>query len=348
MNFHKAKQLDAVSENEFSALVAVVRPILTGILNSLKGDVVAHWGRENVPLKMLARLRRPGDGDYGICFEYAVHDALNRADGPVVERVAEALRLCKIQLAAGPTSILFGAEKSGAVQLIAGARSTLTDNSRLMKEGSGAPIRIGKYLETAHQAFTSSQARDALPMSIKGLWKADLILGCTTADRWVAASVKINAAQLEAAQGIRIGIVPASQRHGDRVRSERGLIVCPIPHDYSFMQKFYEAWRIVNAFLHADANVPPPVALPRPVECEVARVLAERREFPVRDVVEALSAFAQGELIAAEETPIITETVEHPRLWQRLFMRTARPAPISTPLPIPETSILAPVPLLLN
>ena len=289
MNLRKARQLSAVSQNEFAALIAVVRPILTGILNSLKADVVAQWGRDNVPLKMLGRIRRPGDGDYGICFEYAVHDALNRGDGPVVERVTEALNLCKIQPAAGPASILFGAEKSGAVQLIAGARATLTDNSRLLKEGSGAPIKIGKYLETVHQAFTSIEARDALPSSIKGLWKADLILGCTTADRWVAASVKINAAQLQAERGIRIGIVPASARYGDNVRAERGLIVCPIPHDYSFMQKFYEAWRVVSAFLHADAQIPAPVALPSPVECEVARVLVERREYPVREVIEAES-----------------------------------------------------------
>jgi hypothetical protein len=211
---------------------------------------------------MLARIRRPGDGDYGICVEYAVHDALNRGDASVVERVAEALKLCKIQPTGLPTSILFGAEKNGAVQLIANARATLTDNSRLLKEGSGPPIKLGKYLETAHQAFTSVEARDSLPSSIKGLWKADLFLGCTSADRWVAASVKLNAAQLEAAQGIRIGIVPASVRHGDKVRPDGGLIVCPIPHDYSFMQKFYEAWRTVSAFLYADARVPDAVALP--------------------------------------------------------------------------------------
>jgi hypothetical protein len=39
---------------------------------------------------MLPRLRRPGDGDIGICFEYAVHDALNQRNPMVVERVAEA------------------------------------------------------------------------------------------------------------------------------------------------------------------------------------------------------------------------------------------------------------------
>jgi hypothetical protein len=45
-NLRKSHQLSAVSQNEFAALVAVVRPILTGILNSLKADVVAQWGRQ--------------------------------------------------------------------------------------------------------------------------------------------------------------------------------------------------------------------------------------------------------------------------------------------------------------
>jgi len=63
--------------DEALAITAVVRPILTGILYSLKADVVAEaGGRTGVKLKMLPRLRRPGDGDTGICFEYAVHDAV--------------------------------------------------------------------------------------------------------------------------------------------------------------------------------------------------------------------------------------------------------------------------------
>jgi hypothetical protein len=229
------------------------------------------------------------------------------------------------------------------------ARATLTDDSRLLKAGSGPPIKIGKYLETIQQAFSNVEARDALPATINGLWKADLILGCTVADRWAAASVKINAAQLEAAQGIRIGIVPASRRHGDRVRHERGLIICPIPHDYAFMQKFYEAWRVVCAFLRADANVPPSVAVPSPAEWEVARVLTERREYPVRQVIEALAAFAQPELLTNDEPHIETVSVEHTTFWKRLLSRPASPGPLTSMpfLPEPRT-VLAPMPLILN
>jgi len=56
----------------YSAHIAVVRPILNGLLYSLKKQVADQLGGyEEVPLFMLPRLRREGDGDIGICFEYA-------------------------------------------------------------------------------------------------------------------------------------------------------------------------------------------------------------------------------------------------------------------------------------
>src|SRR2546428_1923293 len=55
------------------------------------------------------------------------------------------------------------------------------------------------------------------------------------------------------------------------------LVICPLHHDADFMQVFYEGWRIVQAFIEADAQVPKEVSLPRPVDREVARILAERR-----------------------------------------------------------------------
>ena len=55
MDFRRERQLNPVAEDEVAALIAVVRPILMGILYSLKGEVVAQWGRDNVPLHMLPR-----------------------------------------------------------------------------------------------------------------------------------------------------------------------------------------------------------------------------------------------------------------------------------------------------
>ena len=73
MHVREQKQLNPV-QDEVLALTAVVRPILAGTLYALKADIVQEaGGYENLKLKMLPRLYRAGDGDCGICFEYAVH-----------------------------------------------------------------------------------------------------------------------------------------------------------------------------------------------------------------------------------------------------------------------------------
>src|SRR5262245_1935262 len=84
--------------DEVSAITAVVRPILEGLLFALKADVVERvGGYDNVPLMLLPRLYRPGDRDCGICFEYAVHDALTRQDAGVMERINDAIGRCNVQ-----------------------------------------------------------------------------------------------------------------------------------------------------------------------------------------------------------------------------------------------------------
>lgn len=56
--------------DEVSAITAVTRPILQGILQGLKKEVVEESaGVDGVKLFMLPRLRRAGDGDTGVCFE---------------------------------------------------------------------------------------------------------------------------------------------------------------------------------------------------------------------------------------------------------------------------------------
>jgi len=293
--------------DEVSALVAVIRPILNGLLWGLKSEVAAQvGGPENVKLMMLARLVRPGDGDLGICFEYAVHNALRAGEQAVVERVDDALsRLCGVsgnQL----DSILFAAEKTGSEQLINTARELITPESRLMSGSAGAPVKLHKHVEGIAQALRRPTARKALPSSIAGVWKADLFLGKTDSDRWVATTVKSNPSGLEGARGLRIGIVPANEAGTDRpfMDDKRRLAVCPLPYEGSFMETFYKGWEIVQQFLAADAKLPPMAALPRPPARHVADLLAERREFPVVDVMEHLRAIAQPELLQTEEEQV--------------------------------------------
>jgi hypothetical protein len=138
MQIRQERQLNAVAD-EVLALTAVVRPILMGVLYALKDDVVQQaGGRENITLALLARLYRAGDGDCGICFEYAVHEAMTRRDPRVVERVNDAIRLCRIN-GNDPRSILFGLEKSGTLQLIDSVAEMLTEDSRVLAGTVGTP-----------------------------------------------------------------------------------------------------------------------------------------------------------------------------------------------------------------
>jgi hypothetical protein len=76
LKVQQERQLNPVSD-EVLALVAVVRPILTGVLYALKHELVSQVGTyDNISLLLLSRLYKPGDGDCGICFEYAVHEHL--------------------------------------------------------------------------------------------------------------------------------------------------------------------------------------------------------------------------------------------------------------------------------
>src|SRR3990172_8880576 len=91
-----------------SAVTAVVGPILEGVLYALKADVVAEvGGYDNVKLRMLPRLYRQGDRDCGICFEYAVHEALNRGEPSVLERIHDAMKVYCGVPGSVPASILF-------------------------------------------------------------------------------------------------------------------------------------------------------------------------------------------------------------------------------------------------
>ena len=140
MQVREQRQQNPVSD-EVLALTAVVRPVLTGTLYALKADIVKEaGGYENVKLKMLPRLYNAGDGDCGICFEYAGHEAISRGDARVIERIEDAARLCNASGAAPPRSILFGLEKTGTQQLIDTASNVLTGQLRvgiLMRQAAG-------------------------------------------------------------------------------------------------------------------------------------------------------------------------------------------------------------------
>ena len=73
--------------SEYEALFSVIHPILTGLVYTLKHEIVEQvGGYENISLELFTRLYEPGDGDCGICFEYAVHDAIISKDPDVFKQ----------------------------------------------------------------------------------------------------------------------------------------------------------------------------------------------------------------------------------------------------------------------
>ncbi|WP_348826776.1 hypothetical protein [Halomonas sp. RT37] len=314
INLRVEAQTSAVHD-EVMALTAVVRPILQGLLFALKHEVVEQAGGiENLPLFMLPRAYRAGSGDCGICFEYAVHDAINRKDPLVVERVHDSLsRFCNVP-GYDTSSILFGAEKTGALKIIGDPRQLLTENSRLLTGIRAQPPKLIDHISALTTAFRQQAQRELLPSSISGLWKADLFLGNRDTDKWVGTTVKINRNQLEGAPGLRIGIVPAAHGRGDTITvdSSKNLIVCPLPYDGAFMEIFYCAWRIVQYFLAADAKMPPYQHLPIGSHRNVAQHLYERRNFPVLQVIDSLIPIAQPGLIETQQRVENTSTAMGP------------------------------------
>ena len=244
-----------------------------------------------------------------------------------MERVWDALKKCKVP-GSELESLLFGIEKKGASQLIATAEEVLTDDSRLLTGKPSQPPKLKGYLNTIAAAFRRETTRLSLPTSINGLWKADLFLGTTDADRWVGTTVKINPQHLEGANGLRIGIVPADQGSSDRIRKDerRNLIVCPLPYDGAFMEVCYCAWSIVQQFLHADAKMPREVNLPRPSHRQVADELFQRRDFPVEEVIDALTPLAQPQLL---KTKSISELIAQKGHGEILLDGLISPVPLT-------------------
>jgi hypothetical protein len=299
MRLEVEKQAEPISDAT-RARIGMARPLLRATLFALAADRIERLGGyDKVTLADLAREYREGSGDCGICFEYAVHDAIERRDPLIEPRVAEVLdRFCHIR---GQTrSILFGAEKGKKLELVQTEKSLLTGESLLLAGNRGKPARLTRHLENARKAFSQEKYRELLPRSIRGLWRADLFIGSPSQEYWVATTLKTNASHLEGDAGIRIGIYPEQKKNeGPALDKDRNLVLCPVPYDAGFMELFYSTFFMVKAFLSADARVPKPIDLPASADRQVAKMLEDRRNFGVLESIASLEKFAQPGLLTS-------------------------------------------------
>lgn len=311
VNLSQCTQVGKVDSME-RALYAVIPPILQGILYSLKRDMMDSFNLtyDEITLAQLARLYREGDGDYGICFEYAVHNAIINNQFSVLDRIDTALsKFCKIKNG-DPTSILFGAEKNGAIQLIDSVNEHLTDESALLTGDRGRSIKLKKHIQGVVNSFQKKTEREKLPNSINGLWKADLFVGRAKPDKWVGTTVKVNPAKLEGARGLRLAIVPSKAGKSDKIykHETKNLIVCPLLYDQDFMETFLDGWNIVKRFLNADAKLPKESDMPLCADRYVCKDLESRRDYPVVAAIDSFNIVKQPNLLIVEDKEISLHT----------------------------------------
>jgi hypothetical protein len=301
MKLIDGKQLSPV-QDPVRAKLAIVVPVLKATLSSLARDRITRLGGlEKVTLHDLAREFREGNGDAGICFEYAVHEAIAAEHSLIHPLISEVLEdLCKIH--GGAQSILFGPEKEGVIPILESVTNALTDDSVVYVGNKGRPPKLRRYIPKIIRAYRRNEEQNRLPRSITGLWKADLFVGNRGHDAWVGTTIKINADHLVGAKGLRIGIYPKRNKADGPCRDAAlNLIRLPLPYDGQFMEVFYKAFFLVRSFLRSDALVPKPVDLPDAEDRLITQQLQDRRDFPLLEVIGSVAAMAQPSLLGESE-----------------------------------------------
>ncbi len=303
MKVLRAIQQEGLSD-AVQAKFSMAIPVLEATLGSLARERANRFGGyKAVTLADLARETREGMGDAGICFELAVHQAIEGRNHLIHPLISDVLDR-HMGIKENADSILFGPEKNHVIPILESTQNALTEESRVWVGNRGQPPKLKRYIPQIINAFRRNEARNKLPRSISGIWKADLFLGGKTIDRWLGTTVKINPDQLVGAQGLRVGIYP-KRNAGDapRLDDNLNLLRIPLPYDGAFMEAFYKAFFLIRAFLRADARVPPEIALPDAEDRFVTRELEQRRDFAASAVMDVLRDMAQPKLLRSE--PVI-------------------------------------------
>lgn len=339
MRVLKAVQRHGLSD-AVQAKFAMSIPVLDATLGSLAKDRAGRFGGYGkVTLADLAREARDGTGDAGICFELAVHQAIESRNPLIHPLISEVLDQ-HMGIKDNADSILFGPEKNHVIPILESTQDALTEDSRVWVGNRGQPPKLKRYIPQIINAFRRNEARNKLPRSISGIWKADLFLGGKNIDRWLGTTVKINPDQLVGAQGLRIGIYPKrTSNDTPRLDDDLKLLRIPLPYDGAFMESFYKSFYLVRAFLKADARVPGEIFLPDAEDRFVTKELEQRRNFPVRDVISVLKEMSQPDLFSAEP---VTDIVPAASLTEAGLKDAPEPQDISEIVSLSPFSLTIP------
>ena len=298
----------------YQAQCTLIAACLEAMLHTVAAER-ADWaqGAERMTLEQLAYFRNDRhEGEYGICWEYAIHDAIVKKDPLIHNLVSEVLEgECKIKMKDGAQSILFGPEKGHKVPILKSREDVLNEDSRVLVGKAGKPPQLKKHLADLRKAASSIPAREKLPKSIEGLWKADLFLGDPAPNQWVGVTAKTNPGEFEAANGLRLGVYPMLLHTGEkqvvRKDDEKNLILVALPYKDSFSEQFYLAMSFVRRFLSQKLSVDEKV-VPHAVQLTIAAMLVRMKGDPVYTVCRYLRE--EGSRIV-DETTITEEQVKH-------------------------------------
>jgi hypothetical protein len=91
------------------------------------------------------------------------------------------------------------------------------------------------------------------------------------------------------------------------------------------METFYSGWGIVQAVINSNALMPKEVMLPHPMDRQVAKLLVDRRSYPVIDVIDALKIYAQPHLIETNDKTVDSQPIEGDVATNTLITPLSRP-----------------------
>lgn len=290
------------------ALYAVARSVVRALLDSLSDEDLLDLNSPvgDVTMRQLAKVVRldRDKGMRGDGFEWAVHEAIVGGEPLVVSPVADALKKASRAVSgADPTSLLFGHERARYLGFVDAVIDNAGSDAYLLPEGSGRPYRFGPWVA---KAAKGKAAEAELTERIQKIWKTDLFLSCEGDDRWFAASVKSQFAQLEGGRGLRIGVVPEStakgHKPGVKYSDKHGLWVVTLPDPNGFTGLFNDAYKAVALAICSlgKQNKPPYYTKP---SAKAQRVQEQLEKYPGAKVVEiedALNDAAQQDLVTTE------------------------------------------------